>query len=79
MNEIMHIVKPNAFNGDWLLHNNKKHIKDKHHKNEPQLVSAFLQLSELEVHRQVLLTDAKIVPSTNIALQNLLKKLYSLI
>ena len=72
MNEITHMVNPNAINVDWPLHDNKKYILEKHLKDQLSLVSTLIQPSELESHRQVPLTDAKIAPSTKIALQNLL-------
>ena len=67
MNEIMHAVKSKIINLNWTPHDNKKCIPDKNHKDQSPLVSSSIQPSELEVHRQVPLTDAKIVPSTKIA------------
>ena len=43
------------------------HILDKNHKDQPPLVPTLIQPCELEVKREVLLTDAKIAPSTKVA------------
>ena len=79
MNELMHKVKPNAIKLDWPLHNDEACTSNKHHKDQSTLVSALIQPSKLYVHRQVALMDAKIAPNTKIALQNLPKKLDSII
>ena len=57
----------------------KKCIPDKNPKDEAPLVSALIKPSELEVHRQVPLTNAKIAPSTKIALHKLLNTFKSII
>ena len=75
----MHIVKPNAINADWSLFNNKKCIPNIHHKDQCPLISALIHPSELEVHRQVPLTDGKIAPSKKTAQQNLLQKFDSIL
>ena len=56
MNEIKHVVKPNAMTIKCASQITTI-------KTNPPLVSALIQPSELEVHRQVPLTDAKIAPS----------------
>ena len=74
MNEITHVVKSNIINVNWTLHDNKKHIPDKNHKDKPPLLSTLIQPSEVDMHRQVPLTKAKIAPSkksiTKITLKN---------
>ena len=56
----MHVVKPSTINANWTPLNDKKQPSHKTHENQQQLVSFLILPSEMQVHRQVLLNDAKI-------------------
>ena len=61
----MNVVKQSTINADWTpLNNKKKQHSKKTHENQQLLFSSFILPSEIQVHRQVPLKDAKISQTT---------------
>ena len=69
----MHVVKPSTINADWTPLNDKKQLSGKTHENQQPLVSSLILPSEIQVHRQVPLNDAKMSETPKLALMTCLK------
>ena len=73
------MVNPSLINADRTLPNDKKQHFRKTCVNQQPLVSSLILSSEIQVHRQVPLKDAKISETTKLAQHDLLQKFDSII
>ena len=73
INEIMHVVKTSTINADRTPLGIEKQPPCNTHENQQPLVSSLILPSEIQVHRQVPLSDAKISETTKLALNDLLQ------